>query len=319
MKKIKLKQTHKYDFIQGYNFVKAKYKNNYGYVYSDHNIRVVYKDENNIQYSLFETIKTLIGLEWFNDALVESLETDYYLLQSGEKNISNMFYNLLTYYNSQDLNNDYINVSEKVYIALANVIISRFKDNWNKVYETYIKSSYNPLETYIINETIKENYKLTKNNTNNEESTQQDNTTQELEKNKTTNNNETTTFNNTNSKESIIEEKTSAYNSETYQPKNENIGSETITDKGDNNITTKETINDLNNSTITSNSTKNKTNTNEENISRNANDNFITREKNGNLYKSSQTLIEQELKLRKYDFMLMIMQDIDKVLVSKIY
>lgn len=54
MRKIKLKQTHKYDFIQGYEYVQAKtgYNNKLGYVYSDHNIRVVYKDENNIQYSL---------------------------------------------------------------------------------------------------------------------------------------------------------------------------------------------------------------------------------------------------------------------------
>lgn len=93
--------------------------------------------------SIFNAIKGITGqpFEWLTQDNADILDVEYYLNHSGEKLIAPMFEKLL--------NLTGVNAIQQV----AKVIINKFEDKWNKLYEAFIESEYKPLENYSMDET----------------------------------------------------------------------------------------------------------------------------------------------------------------------
>lgn len=270
---LRLIDTHEFDFISGYTQVVARDTNGQLYKVYYNGERVVFKDEKTqlIQYSLFEELNKILTFEWF-EPLVDVLENEYYLMQSGSKKLSIYFKRLLNLY-SDDIkyNNGYLFVPQKVYVHLANTIASRYKHKWNEIYKV-MYATYNPLENFNINE-------------NTSESKEEKNIT---DKNSTKTGNDSRDINNNDF----------------------NFGFNSI----DPNQTGKSTSSDL----INYNSIVNNKDT--ITITKDPNKNIITRERSGNIgVKTTQSLIQEEIELRKYNFINTIMTDIDNILTASIY
>lgn len=73
---------------------------------------------------------------WLTETIANTLDLDYYLNHSYNKYISRMCY--LLYEND---NTTYLS-------RLAQIIAVKFADKWNKIYNAYIASDYNPLHNY---------------------------------------------------------------------------------------------------------------------------------------------------------------------------
>lgn len=92
--------------------------------------------------SIFNVIKAITGqpFEWLNQANADALDKEYYLNHSGQKPISPMFETL------RGLSN--VNAVQEI----ARVIINKYYDKWNKLFDAFIESEYEPLENYSMEE-----------------------------------------------------------------------------------------------------------------------------------------------------------------------
>ena len=82
---------------------------------------------------------------WLTSDVAETLDMDYYLNHSGEKYISPITEKL------------YLNNPNTYLDKLASLIVLKYKDKWNKLYEAFFLDEYNPIENYsmIENENVK--------------------------------------------------------------------------------------------------------------------------------------------------------------------
>lgn len=89
---------------------------------------------------------------WMSVEDAKNLDLDYYL-NHGQRSISPLYEQLI----NQQANNQDFNALNK----LADIIYLKFKDKWNRIYDAYIKSTYNALENYSMTEVEKTNTKVT--------------------------------------------------------------------------------------------------------------------------------------------------------------
>ena len=82
---------------------------------------------------------------WLTDDLSFLLDTEYYTVRSADKWISKQFERYIKY--AED---SIINVSPLV--PLAHLIMNKFEDKWNKLYDAFINSTYKPLDNYNMEE-----------------------------------------------------------------------------------------------------------------------------------------------------------------------
>ena len=90
--------------------------------------------------------------EWMSVEDAKTLDLDYYL-NHGQRSISPLYEQLI----NQQANNQDFNALNK----LVDIIYLKFKDKWNRIYDTYIKSTYNALENYSMTEVEKNATKVT--------------------------------------------------------------------------------------------------------------------------------------------------------------
>ena len=90
--------------------------------------------------------------DWMSVEDAKNLDLDYYL-NHGQRSISPLYEQLI----NQQANNQDFNALNK----LADIIYLKFKDKWNRIYDAYIKSTYNALENYSMTEVEKTNTKVT--------------------------------------------------------------------------------------------------------------------------------------------------------------
>lgn len=121
-------------------------------------INTITYDETNqtIKYGIFEYLHTLNSdFAFLND--YDILNTDYYFLNSGEKNVSPTFEKLFNVVFSFD--SDVNTRKEKVLTNIAKIITNRYVDNWKKIYDAYFNTQYKPLENYSMIESEQSNSK----------------------------------------------------------------------------------------------------------------------------------------------------------------
>lgn len=160
--KIRLIETHKFDFISGYEFATITYKDGKRNVVIENGTRVLYKSDNNLtQYSLFVELSNVLNLDWFNN-LVDTLENEYYLSQSGNKFISIYLQRLMKQYETSiKFYQNYYFLPQIIYKHIANVLSMKYKTKWDKLYNIMI-SEYNPLNNIKNNESRSISKKETK-------------------------------------------------------------------------------------------------------------------------------------------------------------
>ena len=90
--------------------------------------------------------------DWMSVEDAKSLDLDYYL-NHGQRSISPLYEQLI----NQQANNQDFNALNK----LVDIIYLKFKDKWNRIYDAYIKSTYNALENYSMTEVEKNATKVT--------------------------------------------------------------------------------------------------------------------------------------------------------------
>lgn len=90
---------------------------------------------------IFHRIQRLGFFQWLTEKMAGDLDTEYLYLRSGDKSISP-----LLEHTSLD--------------KTASIIVSKFGDKWNRLYDTFITKVYNPIENYSMTETEKTNSKV---------------------------------------------------------------------------------------------------------------------------------------------------------------
>ena len=110
-------------------------------------IKLIETIENNVfnvfdSAGIFAYIQDAINLEWFTSDTAVLL--DYMLYSNrGDKIISPSFEKV---YVDEDAS------YEQKMVLMANIIIMKYKDNWNKLYNTYFNTTYNPITNFSSNE-----------------------------------------------------------------------------------------------------------------------------------------------------------------------
>lgn len=91
-------------------------------------------------YGIFKAIYTLNAFTWLGEDESEMIDLDYYFNHSNEKWISPLFEKLYGMNPSTTLT------------TLANIIINKFSDKWNRLYDAFITTTYDPIENYSMTE-----------------------------------------------------------------------------------------------------------------------------------------------------------------------
>lgn len=94
-------------------------------------------------------------LEWLTEDAAKTMNDEYYLLHSGDKNASILYERLLNLY-----------TSDNPLVKISNIILNKYADNWDRLYAA-IYAKYNPIENY--NSLEKEKYNTNMNVKNNED------------------------------------------------------------------------------------------------------------------------------------------------------
>lgn len=175
------------------------------------------------------------NFEWLDSTTAIRLDTEYYLGHSSNKYISKLYERLLGRESEGDITS--------ALDTITNMIVGKFKDNWNKIYDAY-NTTYKPLENYSMVENEEVNSKVT---------------------------NKVTT-----------DGSTYGFNSSTAVP-NSKVENESTTEGS-------------------------------------ANDNNRELTRSGNIgVTTSQQMLESEIKLRQYNFINQVMNDIDTIMCLKKY
>lgn len=83
-------------------------------------------------------------LEWLTENAAKTMNDEYYLLHSGDKNASILYERLLNLY-----------IAENPLVKISKIILNKYGENWDRLYAA-IYAKYNPIENY--NSTEKEKY-----------------------------------------------------------------------------------------------------------------------------------------------------------------
>lgn len=96
---------------------------------------------------IFKALAATKEIEWLTDSDAFNLDIEYYLQHSGLKTISILYDSLLKAEES--------NVIGSALDKLVSIIILKYKDSWNKLYNSLF-ADYNPIENYsmVENENI---------------------------------------------------------------------------------------------------------------------------------------------------------------------
>lgn len=91
--------------------------------------------------------------EWLDSTNAEILDMDYYLNHSGEKYISPITAKLYEH-------------DDTTYLTkLASLIVLKYSDKWNKLYDAFFEDEYNPIENYSMVEEENANTSITNSTT----------------------------------------------------------------------------------------------------------------------------------------------------------
>lgn len=198
--------------------------------------------------------------EWLNSNLALKLDEMLYLERSGDKIISPYMRRLIKLQEDGKIL-DYLS-------SVAKYLIVKFNDKWNKVYNAFIESDYNPIENYsMVQEETPNITKETNSKTNTDLKT------------KTTEGSEIDTY---------------GFNSSNSVPTGE---SETNTDV------------EVTGSKDTNFTDVKETETGSRKLTRSGNIGVTT----------SQQMLQSEIELRKFNFIDMILKDVDSVMCLHIY
>lgn len=85
-------------------------------------------------------------LVWLDGTIAQEIDRMYYLEHSGSKPIS-ITYDRFLYIQEHEQPNF------AVKLELMNMIVSKFYDKWNRLYEVLVQSHYSPLENYDMSQT----------------------------------------------------------------------------------------------------------------------------------------------------------------------
>ena len=226
--------------------------------------------EEDLSNGIFITIYNKHIFDWLSQNDAQNLDIEYYYVRSGEKYRSPLFDKLIK-------SSNYID-------KLSNIIVTMFRENWNKIYKAYIDSNYNPIHNYDMNE---------EENLNGIRDINIDNTSTNESKNSVKM--KTTTSNDNN-------QNYYGFNSDLPVPTNSS-------NSQDENL-------------VEGNLEDNKTNVNSQSNSKTkyAQNNDRTLVRKGNIgVKTTQSMIEEELELRRKNFFNMLMTNIDEILTLNIY
>lgn len=241
--------------------------------------------QNTIFYALY-VADTNKELKFLNLIDVPLYNLEYYYNRSGFKYISPYFDTLIKHYE------DITTALNKIALNL----VLKFKDKWNKIYDALL-IDYNPTDDYNL-QRVKEGG-----------STQNETTNRSLERTGTENETRDTTFTrkDDNTQNNNEDNKVFGFNSSEAVDSDKLIG----------NTTNNRNINDTQNDTTVNDTTRNDT----ENSTREADNEYNSTETvRGKSNESSyQKMIEDELELRKNIFIDTVYNDIDSLLVLRIY
>lgn len=87
---------------------------------------------------IFHAIQAIGKCPWIDG---ETLDIEYYLQRSGEKWISPL-------------------MAAASLDVVAKIILSKFSDKWNRLYDAFITTTYNPIENYSMTESEKTRSKI---------------------------------------------------------------------------------------------------------------------------------------------------------------
>lgn len=113
------------------------------------------------KHGIFTALKEygVTKITWLTDDIASILDIEYYLNFSGDKKISKMFNLFIETLEKQAVASDYIQSAVNMQ---AIIIINKFADKWNRLYNAYVQKEYEPLENYkmVENGTDKESTKI---------------------------------------------------------------------------------------------------------------------------------------------------------------
>ena len=101
--------------------------------------RLKIKEVLNEDASIFTQIATLNVFEWLDSTIGGDLDFEYVLSHSADKWISNLFEKTIAKYEG---------TPNQIIPKLANIIVNKFEEKWNRLYLALIESLYNPIENY---------------------------------------------------------------------------------------------------------------------------------------------------------------------------
>lgn len=91
-------------------------------------------------YGIFTKLQATTSLTWLTSDMAHALDIDYYYNHSNEKWISPLLNKLFE--------NDNESLSTGSYNILTNIILTKFKDKWDRLYEAFVTKEYDPIENY---------------------------------------------------------------------------------------------------------------------------------------------------------------------------
>ena len=102
-------------------------------------IRELFK--NDADGGIFQRIQRMGFFSWLTESMASDFDTEYIYLRSGDKSISPL-------------------LEHSALDKVASIIVMKFGDKWNRLYDAFITSVYNPIENYSMTETEKTNSKV---------------------------------------------------------------------------------------------------------------------------------------------------------------
>lgn len=94
---------------------------------------------------IFHALKSKNAFNWLKDTETEGLDLEYYWNKSGAKYISPLFEKLYQ--------KEVSGTIESALSYLADILIRKYEDKWNRLYNALVNTDYNPIDNYLVEET----------------------------------------------------------------------------------------------------------------------------------------------------------------------
>lgn len=107
-------------------------------------IRLNETNDNPMTKGIFHSIQGKGAFEWLTEDQTENLDVEYYWNRSGEKIISPLFDKLYEKQKSGDV--------DDALSLLSDILIRKYGDKWNHLYDALMNTTYNPIENYSSHE-----------------------------------------------------------------------------------------------------------------------------------------------------------------------